>query len=231
MAIGRIPEPGTGIPESIIAAKGDILTGTANDTPAVLSVGTNGHTLVADSGESTGLKWVAASSGALTLIQRSTFSNVANTGTTFDGVFTSTYKVYQVVIEKLFAATAGDDAVIELLASGVVLSTNYNGAAGGGVYNSATFSNIQNNNTTKFTFETDIGDTTNSTGAVLYFQKVGNASERAQFFGTSYSAQSGIARVVGQSLGGAADTYTGFRLLSSSSNVSGTVSIYGLATA
>ena len=59
MAIGRIPEPGTGIPESIIAAKGDILTGTANDTPAVLTAGTNETRLVADSGEATGLKYVA----------------------------------------------------------------------------------------------------------------------------------------------------------------------------
>jgi hypothetical protein len=58
MAIGRIPEPGTGIPESIIAAKGDLLTGTANDTPAVLTVGANGTTLVADSAESTGLKYL-----------------------------------------------------------------------------------------------------------------------------------------------------------------------------
>ena len=57
MAIGRIPEPGTGIPESIIAAKGDLLTGTANDTPAVLTVGADGTTLVADSAESTGLKY------------------------------------------------------------------------------------------------------------------------------------------------------------------------------
>ena len=58
MAIGRIPEPGTGIPESIIAAKGDLIVGTANDTPGILSVGTNGHTLVADSSVSpTGLKW------------------------------------------------------------------------------------------------------------------------------------------------------------------------------
>jgi hypothetical protein len=63
MAIGRIPEPGTGIPESIIAAKGDILTGTANDTPAVLSVGTNGHTLVANSSTSTGLEWQAPAGG------------------------------------------------------------------------------------------------------------------------------------------------------------------------
>ena len=64
MAIGRIPEPGTGIPESIIAAKGDLLTGTANDTPAVLSVGANGTTLVADSATATGLKWAAPASGS-----------------------------------------------------------------------------------------------------------------------------------------------------------------------
>ena len=63
MAIGRIPEPGTGIPESIIAAKGDLIVGTANDTPGILSVGTNGHTLVADSSVSpTGLKWAAPAS-------------------------------------------------------------------------------------------------------------------------------------------------------------------------
>jgi hypothetical protein len=59
MAIGRIPEPGTGIPESIIAAKGDLIVGTANDTPGILSVGTNGHTLVADSGAATGLAYSA----------------------------------------------------------------------------------------------------------------------------------------------------------------------------
>jgi len=59
MAIGRIPEPGTGIPESIVDAKGDIVTATAADTPARLAVGTNNHRLVAASGEATGLKYVA----------------------------------------------------------------------------------------------------------------------------------------------------------------------------
>jgi len=59
MAIGRIPEPGTGIPESIVDAKGDIVTATAADTPARLAVGTNEQRLVADSGEATGLKYVA----------------------------------------------------------------------------------------------------------------------------------------------------------------------------
>lgn len=59
MAIGRIPEPGTGIPESIVDAKGDLVTATAADTPARLAVGTNEHRLVAASGETTGLKYVA----------------------------------------------------------------------------------------------------------------------------------------------------------------------------
>ena len=59
MAIGRIPEPGTGIPESIVDAKGDIVTATAADTPARLAVGTTEHRLVAASGEATGLKYVA----------------------------------------------------------------------------------------------------------------------------------------------------------------------------
>jgi hypothetical protein len=60
MAIGRIPEPGAGIPEAIIDAKGDLITATAADTPARLAVGTNGYTLVADSAEATGLKYTNA---------------------------------------------------------------------------------------------------------------------------------------------------------------------------
>jgi hypothetical protein len=43
-------------------AKGDLIVGTGADTFAKLTVGTNGHTLVADSSTSTGLKWEAVSS-------------------------------------------------------------------------------------------------------------------------------------------------------------------------
>lgn len=52
------------LPATVFAAKGDILTATANDTPAILSAGTNGHVLTLDSGEATGLKWAAASGGS-----------------------------------------------------------------------------------------------------------------------------------------------------------------------
>jgi len=45
------------IPETIFAAKGDLLGASANDTPAVLTVGADGETLVADSSTSTGLRY------------------------------------------------------------------------------------------------------------------------------------------------------------------------------
>jgi hypothetical protein len=113
MAIGRIPEPGTGIPESIIAAKGDLLTGTANDTPAVLTVGANGTTLVADSSESTGLKWAAAASGGgMTLI------NTGGTTLTGSSITISsipgTYKNLQLIVRAPKPATDGADMFMRI---------------------------------------------------------------------------------------------------------------------
>jgi hypothetical protein len=51
------------LPASIIAAKGDLIVGTANDTAAILTAGTNGKVLTAASGEATGLKWDTAAAG------------------------------------------------------------------------------------------------------------------------------------------------------------------------
>jgi hypothetical protein len=51
------------LPVSIIAAKGDLIVGTANDTAAILTAGTNDYVLTAASGEATGLKWAAAAGG------------------------------------------------------------------------------------------------------------------------------------------------------------------------
>jgi hypothetical protein len=47
------------IQNAIVDAKGDIIAASANDTPARLAVGTNDYRLVAASGETTGLKYVA----------------------------------------------------------------------------------------------------------------------------------------------------------------------------
>jgi hypothetical protein len=54
----------TGIPATILDAKGDIIAATAADTASRLAVGTNGQVLTADSTTATGLKWATASSGS-----------------------------------------------------------------------------------------------------------------------------------------------------------------------
>ena len=45
------------ITKAFIAAKGDIISASGNDTPLILTVGANDKVLVADSSAATGLKW------------------------------------------------------------------------------------------------------------------------------------------------------------------------------
>ena len=58
----------SGIPATIIDAKGDLIAGTAADTVARLAVGANGTVLTADSAEATGLKWATPSGGGSTFV-------------------------------------------------------------------------------------------------------------------------------------------------------------------
>ena len=77
------------IQNTIVDAKGDLITATAADTPARLAVGSNGETLVADSSTSTGLRYQGsmpagknfAINGGFDIWQRGTtgFSSVAYT--------------------------------------------------------------------------------------------------------------------------------------------------------
>jgi|GEM_PF-3287001 len=45
------------IMNALMAAKGDLIGASADDTPLILTVGANGKVLIAASGEATGLKW------------------------------------------------------------------------------------------------------------------------------------------------------------------------------
>jgi hypothetical protein len=68
------------IQNTIVDAKGDLITATAADTPARLAVGNNGETLVADSSTSTGLRYQAPKTQ--NAIYNSSF-DIAQRGTSF----------------------------------------------------------------------------------------------------------------------------------------------------
>jgi hypothetical protein len=205
-------------------AKGDLVVGTGADTFSRLAVGTNGYTLVADSAETTGLKWQAApSTGALTLISRSSFSNVATAS--MDNVFTSTYKTYLVVVENCYTNTASQNTLLRVKYSTTTLSTNY--FAAHQIWNFAnTNSNQNGDDATSIT----LFQATTSTymgAANLFFAGVGNTSERFRLWGNTMNQNSLRGGVIAATTD-TAQNYGSVLLLAASGNITATIAIYGL---
>jgi hypothetical protein len=84
------------IPQAVIAAKGDLLAGTANDTVSVLSVGTNGQVLKANSSAATGLEWGTDNSysaptiGSTSIASGATVTTIAGLTLTSPAINTAT---------------------------------------------------------------------------------------------------------------------------------------------
>jgi hypothetical protein len=80
----------TYVPNSLADAKGDLLTATADNTPARLAVGSNGDTIVADSSTSTGLRYTENYAAGKNKILNSDYS-IWQRGTTFANPSTAAY--------------------------------------------------------------------------------------------------------------------------------------------
>lgn len=85
MAVARIPSIEGGIQPTLLDAKADLITATANDTPARLGVGANDTVLTADSSTATGLKWAAPAGGGkvLQVVTATVATAVVNSTATF----------------------------------------------------------------------------------------------------------------------------------------------------
>jgi trimeric autotransporter adhesin len=104
MAVNNL-NTGVGIQPTIVDAKGDLIAATANDAVNRLAVGTNGQVLVADSGETTGLKWNNPGTvGGLVHIKTESFSAVS--GVPIDNIFSASYTNYLINFQATFTATA-----------------------------------------------------------------------------------------------------------------------------
>jgi hypothetical protein len=200
---------------------------TAN-TNTRLGIGTTGQVLAVSGGVPA---WTTPAGGSgLTLISRQSFSNVAGTDTTFDGVFTSTYKTYLVAIEKIYGTYADDLQLQFRYAGPTTQAASYNGSSITTDYSVSTVVNTQTSNGSQATLNLFIGSSDSPTSGYIYFQAVGNASEKPYYQGSVFNADSYNVNVLGGA-NNVARTYTGFLLKSASSNVTGTVAVYGLATA
>ena len=205
---------------------GDIAyrSATAN-TNTRLGIGTNGQVLSVSSGVPA---WATPASGAMALITRSSFSNVASV--TYDSVFSSTYGSYLVVIENIYCATTTDDLCIQLRYSGTTeTGSGYTNATIVSVNSGSTLS-VQNTGTTQWIATTSLGQSNESTRGHLFFYGVGTTSEPCGVNGQLSNANSSSYFTFGAA-NYTSRTYQGFLLKSSGANITGTVAVYGMVKA
>ena len=201
---------------------GDTIYSSSGSTPARLGIGSTGQVMTVAAGIPS---WAtpAASASGMTLIKRATTTGAVNTGTTFDSVFTSTYKTYIVNIESWTASTITDDPKWQFRYSGTTQATNYYGIS----------QRIERSSA--ITYVSNVGAVSCNLGQnqvfpaafTLTVQDVGNSSQnaRAYFQGIGSTNQPYLAGSIFQDT---ARTYDGF-ILSAASNITVTVSVYGLA--
>ena len=214
-----------------ITASGDIVVGTGSGTYDNLPIGTTGQLLTADTTVSPyKVKWAtpATPASGMTFISRTTFSNVASVA--IDGCFTSSYYNYLVIVEGLYAATGADDLQFQFRYSGTTQAASYVGAAFIMPYSGAT-SSTQSNNAAQFTaMNACAASTENGNSLSMWVNQIGNGASFPRFSGTGADL-SAAAGVVFGGYQGTSRSYDGILFKSSSTNITGNISIYGLAKA
>lgn len=211
-----------------IAAKGDLLAGTAADTVAPLTLGTNNQVLTVDTSTATGLKWAAPSSGALTLISRTTWSSASSH--IVDNVFTSTYTSYLIVIEDWISSGFANLPQIQLRYGSTTEASGYYGSSIGTTFNSGTLVFEGTDNAAAFDFWRYSGEAF-GTFITAHIERVGTGSSKdAAMTGhgivntNAEQYKFGMRTTVERN-------YTGFLLKQSGGTSSGVVTVYGLAKA
>jgi len=215
------------IPKSTVTTNGDLIYGTGSAAVTRLGIGSTSQVLTVSGGVPT---WATPAGGGsgMTFIHRSSFTNVATVNYDY---FNSTYYNYLVIVEQIYSSSSTPLAAsfLRLRHSGTTITSgDYNGGSfkldrGGGTGNTPSAS------ATSFTIALDVGSSSQMNSYAINFEKVGNTSEQPAFHGTGTLGDGSYGAVF---FGGSIhndQTYTGFQLLADGSNITGTVSIYGLA--
>ena len=204
---------------------GDMVYSSSGSTPARLGIGSTGQVVTVAGGIPS---WATPASGAMTLITRQTASGVA--ALTIDNCFTSTYKTYLIVAEKFYAATGTDDLGFELRFGTTNKTGAYYGSSGQLPNNGGALVNSSSNAATFFKLQTD--SASGAGNVTMYINQVGQGSgPYPAFNGTAFSITPTYSSSFFGGMCYASEAYHGIVFLSSSSNITIDVSIYGLAAA
>jgi len=206
-------------------SNGTIPYQSASGTTQMLASGTSGYVL-----QSNGVgapTWVAPS-GDIVLIKTASFSGVANTGTTFDGVFTSTYKSYKVVVRQLLGTVSNTYPVLNLRVGGVTNTLSNYAYYYTAVVGTGTSSVVAANSATNWYMPNTWYGTVSQSSYYMDFTGVGSSNSNeilASFSGLSNGANiwyTGGLRYEGNGI-----TVDGLILSATNYYINGTIDIYG----
>jgi hypothetical protein len=204
---------------------GDTIYSSSGSTPARLGVGTTGQVMTVAAGVPTWATPAASSSGLVVVKTETTFTAVANTSTTFDNVFSSTYSHY--VIKFIGQSSSGQNMLFQLRsAAPATLTNNYYGARYELGYTGAS-------GATQFSGATSwspcsLSPNTMSQELTMNISRVGNGSQSPlSDWTTGGAGNNGF--MTGGGVTGFDMSATGFILSVASGTLTGTCAVYGLA--
>jgi hypothetical protein len=223
MAVNNLNTPGTGIQPTLVDAKGDLIAGVANDAVNRLAVGTNGQVLVADSGETTGLKWNNPGTvGGLVHIKQETGTTVS--AINVNDCFSANFNNYFVTINLLGSTDAGLSC--RLRVSGSDNSTsNYDSVQIAGVSNT-----VGSNTTASATSWSRYGNTSNNDAFITgYFSDPFNSKRTTfQTFQSGYITSGNSMLKIFAGIFNATTSFTGFTIFPSTGTITATINVFGV---